>query len=146
MKITWGTGIAIFFSIFVLSLIYQVYRSTQYDHSLVRDDYYQEDLNYQEVYDKKANTLELSQQLEITKKEGEQQVRFTFPETGGDIAGQITFFRPSNSSLDFSVPISVTESRHLVIPTETLAPGRWKVKVDWSSGDKKFYSEEIIHI
>ena len=72
MKINWGTGIAIFFSVFVLSLVYQVYRSTQYDHSLVSDQYYADDLRYQEHYDKLANAQSLEKDLQIRQpKPGE---------------------------------------------------------------------------
>jgi hypothetical protein len=44
MKFNWGTGIAIFYIIFVVSLVFQVFKSRQYDHSLVVDNYYEEDI------------------------------------------------------------------------------------------------------
>ena len=52
MKINWGTGIFIFYSLFVGALVFQLVKSFQYDNSLVVENYYEKDLNYQEQYNK----------------------------------------------------------------------------------------------
>ncbi len=144
MKFTWGTGIFLFYSVFAAALFYVVFKSTQYDHSLVTKEYYAEDLKYQEHYEKLVNTQGLEQDLQITtQKEG--MVSLQFPEElGNQITGEILLFCPSNSKFDMKVPVSLSEDFSQLIPTEGLKSGRWKVKVDWIAGGKKYYSEETI--
>ena len=52
-KFNWGHGILLFFIIFVGSMLTVLWLSFGVDHSLVRDDYYDEDIHYQETFDKK---------------------------------------------------------------------------------------------
>ena len=63
MKLHWGHGIAIFYSLFVAVLVFQVIRSTAYDNSLVSEAYYKDDINYQQHYDK------LQKQLKVEDEE-----------------------------------------------------------------------------
>ena len=52
MRINWGTGLFIFFTFFVLTLAFVLYKSRQIDNALVFDDYYAEDIKYQQHFDK----------------------------------------------------------------------------------------------
>jgi nitrogen fixation protein FixH len=144
MKFNWGTGIAIFYGLFVLVLVIAVIRSTGIDNSLVTDDYYQKDLEYQTQIDKQVNARGLSTDLAIRYSDPDHAVQFSFPKDLGAISGKILFFRPSNAALDFETDIQTDENFELIIPTRELLPGLWKVKVDWSAGGRDFYKEETI--
>lgn len=146
MKINWGTGIAIFYSLFVLTLVYEVYRSTQYDNSLVSEKYYADDLNYQAHYDKVSNSQGLKANLKIETAESGSQVELFFPEDLGRVHGQIFFFCPSDQASDFKVNIAPNLNNRQVISTSGLKSGLWRVKVDWSDGKKGYYTEEVIQI
>ena len=74
MKINWGSGIAIFYSLFVITMVYAVVRSTQFDNSLVSDHYYADDLKYQERFDKLSNAQNLKEDLKIQAAESGSQV------------------------------------------------------------------------
>ena len=146
MKINWGTGIAIFFSVFVLSLVYQVYRSTQYDHSLVSDHYYADDLRYQEHYDKLVNAQQLEEDLKIRLAADKATLELHFPKQIADHGGEIFFFCPSNQSSDFRLPVEPMGDGVQRIPTAELLRGLWKIKVDWTGNDKAFYKEQDIRL
>lgn len=60
MKLSWGTGIAIFYSVFVIVLVFVVVKSTSIDNALVTDDYYKKDLEYQTQIDKQVNSQGLA--------------------------------------------------------------------------------------
>ncbi len=116
MKINWGSGIAIFYSLFVITMVYAVVRSTQFDNSLVSDHYYADDLKYQEKFDKLSNAQGLKQDLEIQTAESGSQVELFFPSELGKVHGEIYFFCPSDQSRDFKVniaPKSQSPSGHL---------------------------------
>ena len=137
----WGHGITIFYIVFVLTLIIVLIMSTKIDHSLVVDDYYAKDLAYQQQYDKVVNTIE-GDHLTIAYDKENQEVVFEF-DTDKNVAGQIHFYRPYNKKLDFVKDI---KDSTMTIRTDLMQVGRWKIKVDWISGDKAYYKEEEIYI
>ena len=55
MKLNWGWGIALAYSIFALSLLGFLVFALRQDNSLVVEDYYQQDLDYQQRKDKVRN-------------------------------------------------------------------------------------------
>jgi nitrogen fixation protein FixH len=143
MKLNWGHGIAIFFTLFVGSLVFQVIKSTQYDNSLVSDQYYKDDINYQKHYNKLVNSQELKQDLIIEKTEAGDYVELIFPKELPQVSGNIHFFCPSDSKGDFKLPISISNGKQ-VVPVEGLKKGLWRVKVNFEAGGKAYYKEEPV--
>lgn len=142
----WGLGIALFYSAFALAMIAMVIRSTHYDHSLVRDDYYQGDLEYQAQYDKLVNA-QAAELIRISHRAGTQEVVIIpAEELTGALDGKILFFRPNDQSKDFEVPLVLDpDSGVQHIDLGRALPGRWKLKVDYSVGETPYYQEtEII--
>ena len=144
MKFTWGTGIALFYVLFVAALVFALVQSRKVDHSLVMEDYYQADIEYQSHYDKLANAKALPTNLVISQELEKQVVNFQFPSDLGAIEGNILFYRPSDKDLDFQVAIRTDQANRLEVPTNGLTPGLWKVKVDWKAQGRSFYTEEVI--
>ncbi len=144
MKFNWGLGIALVYLSFMGLMIGAVLCSRQQDHSLVSDQYYADDLKYQEHYDKLANTGELDADLHIAFTADRSGLSFRFPEGMQNIQGEIYFFRPSDQSADFRVPLELGKGNHQVIPVAGLDPGLWRVKVDWASSGKAFYTEKAL--
>ncbi len=147
MKFNWGIGIALFYSFFVLALVYQVWKSTQYDHSLVSDHYYADDLKYQEHYNKLKNKQQLSTDLKIIELEDRGGIALRFPPEVSKIRGEVHFFCPSDSKLDFRLPVQAKgPQQEQFVPTKGLKNGLWKIKVDWQADGTAYYSEEAIVI
>lgn len=142
MKFHWGTGIAIFLIVFVLSLVFVLFKSMQYDHSLVIDDYYQEDLAYQQHYDKMVNEQLSPLQVEINRKE--KQLTIDFPKENTGIAGTLQFYKPDNKSLDFILPLKTDENNRMTVTTQDLVGGLWRIKVDYAANQEAFYYEQKI--
>lgn len=141
MKLNWGTGIALFYSTFVLVLVAVVIKTTTFDNSLVSEQYYADDLNYQQQFDKLQNSKNLARNLEIEYQAASQQVLLHFPDNLPAPKGEIYFFCPSNSKLDFRQPVNADANRQQSIATEQLKPGLWRIKVDWQAGDTPYFKE-----
>lgn len=144
MKFNWGTGIALFYTLFVLALVFQVIKSTQYDNSLVTKDYYAEDQRYQEHYVKLLNSQSLQQ--DVAFKRGIHSVEVLFPGDMTGISGDVFLFCPSDSRQDKHIPIATDSANSMSIPLEGLKRGKWTLKVDWKSGDTPYYIEEVLII
>ncbi|MEO1258587.1 MAG: FixH family protein [Bacteroidota bacterium] len=145
-KINWGTGIFIFYTLFAASLFYQVYRSTQYDHSLVVENYYEEDINYQSRYDQIQNSRSLKAGLEIEFKKNEKIIALDFPKDKSNISGEILLYRANNKKLDQYIPIQLNAENKMIIPTDNILMGRWKMEVEWETDGKSYFDKRVLHI
>jgi len=133
MKINWGTAIVLAFIGFISFIMYFVISmnfNDKYNHDLVTEDYYKEELGYQDDINKQNNAQALDQ--DITYEKTSEGLVFKFPENFDTkkITGKVFLYRPSNKQLDFETPISLSES-YLLVPDKRLLDGRWNIIVDW---------------
>ena len=146
MKINWGTGIVLAFVGFISFIMYFVISmntNQKYDHDLVTEDYYKEELEFQADINKETNAKSLKEN--ITWKKTEQGVTIQFPKTLNEkeIKGHVFLYRPSSKQFDFDMPISLS-NHNLLIPDNRLLDGRWNIKVDWQYNGKSYlYKKEI---
>ncbi len=141
MKINWGWGIAIFYSVFVLAFILVLIFSLGQDNSLVTENYYETDLAYQEHKDKVANYTRLTEKVEESYAGDTRSYQLQFPAEMTDITGEVHFYRPSSAHLDYRVPIQTDASNQQVIPVEKLRSGQWIVQIEWTSGGRTYFKE-----
>ena len=144
MKFNWGHGIALFYITFASVLVYFVVKSTQHDHGLVVENYYEEDLKYQQHYDKLANTKALKTGVSINHDSSSEQINIRFPKEKGNVAGTIHFYRPSDKSKDVTIKIKLDQNFEQALPVSGFSPGLWKLKVDWQADGTSFYTEETV--
>lgn len=144
MKLNWGTGIAVFYALFVLVMVIMVVRATRQDQSLVVDNYYEKDLQYQTHYNKLQNNLDLKNDLSIKINHKSGNIEFHFPPELSLFSGEILFYRPNNKRGDLRINISTDSNGLQNIPAGQFAKGLWKVKVDWEAEGAKYYKEEIL--
>ncbi|MEZ4906363.1 MAG: FixH family protein [Saprospiraceae bacterium] len=138
-KFHWGWAIAIFYSLFVLAMIYLVLYSKTVDHSLERDNYYDYDIGYEKLIgEKKRNANDLKTPVIINYNGGEKAVEFNFPEYLNGISGEIWFYRVNNEKLDVKVPINVDSLNHQKFDVSDFVRGKWTVSVDWVSEGKDY--------
>ncbi len=140
MKLHWGHGIAIFYTVFVLTLVVVVVKSTTFDNSLVTEEYYQRDINYQQEYDRRLNSDQLATKVSLEKVAG--QYRVIFPEKMAQGAtGTLHFYRPSSAKDDRTVAVSVDQAGGMNLSLAGLKPGRYRAILEWSSGGKDYLDE-----
>jgi len=145
-RISWPAGIIIAltsFVIFILSFVYKVTFLPEYDHHLVSEDYYKDELNYQQEIDKQNNGIELSENVSIEKVSKGLLISFPSEFDPSDISGTISFQRLSNNKLDFEIPIDL-KTKDVLIEDENLVPGRWDIKIEWNVSDKAYLLKEKI--
>ena len=146
MKINWGTGIVLAFIGFIGFILYfVVIASTDQNanHHLVTDEYYQEELLYQNEIDAETNAMEFARQFKFEKTD--QGLNISIPEAvrSHNTKGTVSLYRPSNKHLDFNLEISLSNS-HLLIPDNRLLGGRWDIKIRWEHADKNYLVKESI--
>jgi len=149
MKINWGTAIVIAFVCFISFIMYFVISMStnkKYNHDLVVEDYYQQELKYQNDINKEENSKSLT--TNISWKKTNEGIIINFPEEldYNNIKGKVFLYRPSNKQLDFETAISLS-NHNLLIPDKRLLDGRWNIKVDWKYNNNKdyMYKSDIVY-
>lgn len=147
MKFNWGTGIVLAFIGFISFIMYFIITmnsGNKYDHDLVSEDYYAEELQYQNDINKLKNTKNLT--TNVRYESTEAGLLITFPEHFDytQITGNMFLYRPSNKQLDFETAISLSNS-NLLIPDNRLVDGRWNIKIDWQYNGKSYLFKESIN-
>ena len=141
----WGWKIVLAFSLFGAYIGSLVFLSFQETIDLVSDDYYQQELDYQQQIDKIANNRALRAPLTFSQQS--QQLVVQFPsDLVAEVRGEIQLFRPSDARNDQTVSIALNADQQQIIATDRLIQGYYKIKVDWTSGTAAYYTEESIFI
>ena len=147
-KISWPTGIIIAiaaFVVFILSFVYKVTFVPQYNHHLVSDDYYKEELNYQQEINKLNKAAELKENITFKKLPSGLLISFPLEFEASKIKGTMSFLRLSNGKLDFQFPIELKTNDYL-ITNKNLVEGRWDVKIEWTVNNITYlFKEKIIY-
>lgn len=146
MKVNWGTAIVLAFVSFIGFIMYFVISmatNDKYDHDLVEENYYQQELKFQSDIDKEKNSKALKNN--VSWKKTAKGIVITFPKNLDfkTIKGKVFLYRPSNKQLDYETSISLS-NHNLLIPDKRLLDGRWNIKIDWTYNDKAYlFKEEI---
>lgn len=143
MKINWGTGIVLAFVAFISFILFFVVRMSmdnRADHDLVTEEYYKQELAYQDEIDAQNNAKKLEK---IQLKRTEEGLLVVFPETIDykKIKGNVSLYRPSNKHLDFDLDLRLSNTS-LLIPDTRLLGGRWDLKIMWEYQGVEFLQKE----
>lgn len=148
MKISWGTAIVMAitsFVAFIMFFVLTMITDDAYSHDLVVEEYYKNELSFQEQLDKTQNATLLSENINL--KRTSEGLVITFPEEleFSKIKGNVFLYRPSNKQLDSEIPLSLSTNQ-LLVPDKSLLDGRWNIIIDWEYlGEKYYFKEDIIY-
>ncbi len=143
IKWNWGTKLALWISIFILFILTLVFMSLNYDVGLVEKDYYPKGLEYQ----KRINAIENARQLNADFKveQDNESVTIQLPNIIVD-EGNITFFRPSDTSYDRVYKLVTSNSSKITIPKNDFIQGKYILKFEWQHDNKEYFKEQILFI
>jgi len=148
MKINWGTGIVIAFTLFMSFILYfviKVQSNSKYDNELVVEEYYKHDAKFGDEMVRIQNAQNLVEKPQIINEAGEIKIIFPLQFEPKNIKGKVSLYRPSNKKLDFEIPISLSNST-LLIPKKSLVGGRWDINLNWEYNNKEYQSKNTIYL
>ena len=146
LKWNWGSGIALLYTVFALSIISLVVYSFRQKIDLVTPDYYAKELAYQGQIDKMARAKALPEAMAWEVQKGAIQITLPAAFSPERVKGTVTLFKPSDKLSDKEFELEISESGSQIISTQGFSPGMYKLKIDWQSGDSTFYQEGVIMI
>ncbi|MDQ0783593.1 FixH family protein [Chryseobacterium sp. W4I1] len=137
---SWGHGvvIALFaFIIFILSMLF-LFPNGQKNSEMVTDNYYEEELKYQDVIDAKQKADDLQEKpVYSQEKEG---IRITFPKEYNNSNTTVKFVlnRTEDQNLDIKKSVQLDAQQSILIPAQVLKVGNYTLRLMWTK-DKTDY-------
>lgn len=132
-KFNWGHGVSLIlgiFIIFILTFVYKTVVRPEYDHKLVSEEYYKDELHFQQEIDRVNNALQLKQNVELSKSDKGIHVVFPPIFEADKIKGFVELQRANDDKLDLKTEI-VLDSMQMIIPADKLRKGSYNIKVVW---------------
>jgi nitrogen fixation protein FixH len=142
----WPIAITALFIVFALYLAGFIVWAVGQKQDLVAADYYEREVRYQDQLDRLHRTALLAPGTTVAFDAAARTCRIALPASHAAATGRIHFYRPSNARLDQSFPLALAADGTQVIPTDRLAAGRWKVRVEWQVGGQDFYVEQPLEV
>ena len=144
MRINWGNKIIIAYTIFVLGMLFMVYKCTLQKNELTETDYYSKELKYQEIITGIDNANQLSNAVKLIQESS--TINLVMPLEALPANGSIQFYRPSDQTKDFSVALATDENGKQLFGRDKFIEGLYKVKIRWQKNGKQFYNEQNLFI
>ena len=142
----WGKGIVIAFAGFISVIATLVVTSMKQDISLVSQDYYVQELAYQDQIERERNTLRLGALRPELAYDQSNQVIWLSPKGKTALKGQLQLFRPAAAKEDLRYVIEVAAGERLPLDVASLSPGLWRAQLLWEQEGREFYMEKTLDL
>lgn len=137
----WGYKIVVAFICFAAFIGYMVVRAFQENFDLVAEDYYAQEISYQDKLNKLSNAAEDDKTVMVRQVGGE--IELTFPENA---KGKIHFYHPSRKLFDKTYDINLSNEYVQLVKKSDLVPGSYRVNITWNSDKEEYYQQTKIYI
>lgn len=137
---SWGHGVVIAllaFIVFILSMMF-LFPNGQKNSEMVTDNYYEEELKYQDVIDAKKKADDL--QEKPVYSQDKNGIKITFPKDYDNSNTTVKFVlnRTDDQNLDIKKSVQLDATKSFVIPSQILKVGNYTLRLTWTK-DKTDY-------
>jgi hypothetical protein len=145
MKFNWGYKITVVYLVFVAGIMYLVVQASKQDVDLVTQDYYGEEIRYQERIDQRARAEALSEPIRYEMADQAIHIRFPREFAGKEITGEVLLYYPADSKRDVRTTIR-TISNDMTLRIPDARSGMHILQVKWEADRQSYYFEENLFI
>ncbi|GAA4389967.1 FixH family protein [Hymenobacter koreensis] len=144
----WPYAIIAVFILFASFIGYMVKQAMSTSVDLVSKDYYQQELEHQQRMEAVARTAALPGQVAVTYEPAVQELTLQLPArfAGQQATGKVQFFRPSDQTLDFNVPLQTNAAGAQHLSTAKLQDGYWRIRVEFEAAGQVYFVEKNITV
>ena len=140
----WGKWIVVSFILFAMFIGTLVFVCVREDISLVANDYYKQELDFQKQIDRDKNTLALAVKPDISVVN--TSVLIAYKELNNLQQGELKLFKPSNAASDLVFNIKTTSDTVLIFNLHDRERGMYKAQFKWSMNNQEYYLEKTIYL
>lgn len=144
----WPVGLIIFFIIFIGYIVGYVVFASMQRMDLVRADYYDQEIRFQQQIDRVQRTAPILSAAAVRYDFKSGLVTVSLPPgvQNSEVTGTISFYRPSDASLDHDVQLAPDESGAQTVSVQSLRTGLWRVRLQWKNAKQDYYFEKRVII
>lgn len=136
----WGKKIVFVYFIFVAGIVFMVVKSMNQNQDLVTNQYYEQELTFQQKIDQSKRTDSLVNPVSIYYHHDTIKVNFSDSIPVLSLKGTILVYCPNDENKDVSKDFnSVDENRTILIPYFT--KGFRRIKISWTVNQQSYYKE-----
>ena len=146
MKFSWGKAIFLVMTAFVLLMASFMYRAAFNQEELVAENYYEQEIKYQQQIDKLNRTGALGEAVRMEVVGNELVISFPPEVRGRALSGELYLQRPSDSRADARLAIVVDSLGVMRVPIEERMKGAYNTVLEWRADEDEFLSKDRIHI
>jgi hypothetical protein len=146
MKLTWGRAIFLVMTVFVLLMASFMYRAAFNQEELVAEDYYAQELRYQDQIDKLNRTAALDGQVHMELTGGTLRVEWPQAVRGKAVSGELYLQRPSDARADARFPVKPDTSGVAIIDLGDRLKGAYNAVLEWSADGTTYLTQERLYV
>jgi hypothetical protein len=139
-NLNWGHGMVIAllaFIIFILSMLF-LFPNGQKNSEMVTDNYYEEELKYQDVIDAKGRADQLQEKPVYSQDKNGIKIIFPKDYDNSNTTVKFVLNRTEDQNLDIHKSVQLDANKSFVIPAQLLKEGNYTLRLSWTK-DKKDY-------
>jgi hypothetical protein len=146
MKFSWGKAIFLVMTAFVLLMASFMYRAAFNQEELVAEDYYAQELRYQDQIDKLNRTAALDGKVHVVLNGSTLQIEWPQAVRNKAVAGELYLQRPSDARADARFPVKPDTSGVAIIDLGDRLKGAYNAVLEWSADGTTYLTQERLYV
>lgn len=142
-KFNWGHGIVLAMACFIGFILFMIFifPNGQQNSELITDNYYEEELAYQDIIDAKNRADKLPEKPKYDQIPS--GIKITFPQDINSTNAKVRFdlFRTDDKRLDVKKDVELSADNSFTIPEKILVPGNYTLKVHWKKDNLEYQTD-----
>lgn len=141
----WGRSILLVYVAFVVIMLVMVVKSFSNGFDMVSEDYYADELKYQDRIDATNNAAPFADSIDVAV--GQRSIDIRFPASlAGIEGGEAYFYKPSNAKEDLRSALKPDANGMQQFQKSEFSEGVYRLKMTWTMQDKQYYVEKLIRL
>jgi hypothetical protein len=146
MTFNWGHKVTLGFLAFAGMIIYLVFQSMHTHYDLVSNEYYKEELQYQQVIDGTSRANQLSSRATVTQSGKQLTVQLPNEMKQKVVTGSLLFYSADNAQKDKKIALQVNAEATQFIDSRAFVPGNYTLKIRWETNGEQYFAEVPVTI
>ncbi len=139
-KFTWGHGVIVALGSFIAFILFMIFMfpNGQQNSEMITENYYEEELDYQNVIDAKNNADLLAEKPQYVQDASGIKVVFPKEISNANAKFSIDLHRADDQKLDVKREMTLDGSNAVFIPAKVLVKGNYVLRTHWTKDNKKY--------
>jgi len=143
---SWGYKILTFYLGFVALMVFMVYSAFQHKVNLVTTDYYERELQYQDIIDGSFNLSKVGETVFVNRNLQELDILLPSLAEKPFENLEIWLYNQADNSGDIKINLVSTSDNRYSLPITPQISGRYTLKVKWHQDNIPYYFEKEMTI